>query len=185
MGMKAIKAKQEEISKKRKVREEFVRIADDLKKDLEKIEKGIRQLEADRARIAKDIAGLDTFGIKEFVDYKESLTWISRVSSEHFVQLIKVCARPLPTAPLDNVLKGMQAEVKKMVDEWVDKQTAKFPKELKVGMTLKGRSGELVEILKMDKTYCDVKVSYQGKERNENKIIAVLSPQYGYKYIAV
>jgi hypothetical protein len=53
-------------------------------------------------------------------------------------------------------------------------------------MTLKGRSGEILEIVKIDSSVgrCDVKIEYKGKQRAENTILAMLSPSYGYKYVA-
>jgi len=131
MGMKAINAKRDEMTAKWKVREAFVKAAEDMKRELAKVEKGLRELDAIRAPIDKDVCGLDTFGVKEFIDYKASLVAISHGSSEHFVQLTKMYTRPLPAAPLDAVLKGMEGEVRKMMDEWIEKHTATFPKELK------------------------------------------------------
>jgi hypothetical protein len=186
MGMKAINAKREELTKTWRVKQAFVDSAQELKAELAKVEKGLRELDAIRARIQKDISGLETFGIKEFVDYKASLMAISNGSSEHFAQLTKMYTRPLPIAPLNAVVQGMEAEVRKMLDGWIEKHTATFPKELKVGMTLKGQSGELVEILKVDSSVgrCDVKINYKGNQKTENKIMAALTPKYGYKYIA-
>jgi hypothetical protein len=192
MGIKAIYAKREELDKARKVKEAFVQAAEDLRRDLAKIEKGIRELDADRARIEKEISGLDTFGIKEFIAYKASLMAISEGTSAHFVQLTKFLTRPLPTAPLQAVIKGMEDEVRKSMNAWIEKQTATFPKEIQKLMTFKRPTGELIMVTELPNKEeqmggkYKINVYFDNKPTKEERLLPVfLSPKYGYKYVKI
>jgi hypothetical protein len=185
MGMKTIEAKRAELQKQIDLREKFVRTAQALKDPLAKVEKGLNEIEAVRARIAKDIASMDTFGVKEFEDYRQSLQMIALTTQEHLVQATRSVTRPLPTAPLDAVLKRGRDEIDKMMAQWVDKHVGSYPKEIKNGMTFKGPKGDILEILEVDKqtSHYKVKQDYKGKQNVYRWPVSYFSVQAGYKFL--
>lgn len=136
MGMKKIEEKRKELVARRVSYEEFVAVVDKLRDQLEVIQKAglaakkaVADYEEQKKRLLPSVKRLDDLGIKEFSDYRASLEAIC--TDMAFRDM------PLPLTPLKKVVDRAEDEMKKMLDEWLEKQSASIPKEFKKGMSFK------------------------------------------------
>lgn len=92
-------------------------------------------------KIRQRIEGLNTFGIKEFEDYRKSLLGIVAGGANHL--------RPLPMDPVYRAMGRVESEHMRMVKDYYGKLAASCPTDVKPGMVFQ-RSGEqvFVEITK-------------------------------------
>jgi len=183
MGMKTIQAKKLELAKKCDTLYEFTLVAEDLNKGLHKIEAAFKEIDAVRAELAGKLKSLETFGIKEFIVYKDSLEWIAFGSSQSLIDLSKKMTRPMPVDPLKKVVQQQQGEVDKMMSAWMEKHTATFPKEIKPGMCFKYKDGSVVEILAPGDQHASYKVKRLKDGKESVTQILGLSVTLGYKYL--
>lgn len=90
-------------------------------------------------QIRERVERLDTFGIKEFEDYKRSLLGMAGGGT----------LRPLPLEPVYKAISRVESEHLKMVNEYYAKLSASCPSEVKPGMVFKRSSDQVfVEITK-------------------------------------
>lgn len=135
MGYQTIQAHRKELNEKIKVFEALVASARSLTGQMAKIAEAHKKVEAESMKIwdvlqkmAKDMEKLETKGVKEFEDFRQSLVALGNGGSGSM--------RPLPTKPIEVAVSRMRTEVEKEQRAWVEKLAANMPAELKPGMVL-------------------------------------------------
>jgi hypothetical protein len=137
MGLKAIKAMRDELWKKSEALGKFKDAASSFNEAHAKIAAAYDNVEKIRKENLAKVEGLDTLGIKEFEDYKKSLVAV----------YVGFSNRPLPTKPLEDVIKRQSDALEQAVKERVAKLAASFPAEVKPGMVFRFEpTGALWEI---------------------------------------
>lgn len=133
MGYQTIVAHRKQLAEKIKVYEALVASARSVTGQMAKIADAQKKLEAESMKIwdvvnkmAADMSKLDTKGVKEFEDFRQSLVGLASSGS----------MRPLPTKPLEMVVGKMRGEVEKEHRDWIEKLAANMPADLKPGMVL-------------------------------------------------
>lgn len=117
----------------------FYKAAQDINKAVAKTAQAFAAVGEAKEKIRQRIEGLNTFGIKEFEDYKKSLLGIVAGGTP----------RPLPMDPVNKAIARVESEHVRMVREYYEKLAAGCPNDVKPGMVFK-RPGDdtFVEITK-------------------------------------
>lgn len=181
-----IQRKRAELEKKIKALETFRDGSKQVNDDLAALEQATLKLAATREAVGKKVAALDTCGVKEFENYKKSLSVICDGWN----------VKALPLMPVERVITDAKKDIDKDMDVWIDRLVAAFPKKLDVGMTLKDyKLNRLYQIVGIEPSKNvnhtgDAASFYkclviEGGKQTGSRLIngADLSPKNGIKYI--
>ncbi|HKC29749.1 MAG TPA: hypothetical protein VKB75_17165 [Jatrophihabitans sp.] len=135
MGYQTIQAHRKELNEKIKVFEALVASAKSVTGQMAKIAEAQKKVEAEAEKIytvlqkmATEMEKLDTKGVKEFEEFRQSLVALGSGNSRSM--------RPLPTKSIEVAVSRMRGEVEKEQRAWIEKLAANMPAELKPGMVL-------------------------------------------------
>ena len=147
MGMKTLEAKKQELRKQEGILQQFVDDVTTLNRAMEKLNKkseSLMRAQEDLFKVYQQVGAkaesMDTGGEPLFAAYQ--------------AKLVKFCNEPFakPNPPKPDKLSGVVAKYRKSVDDefanWVSKQEASWPKEIKKGMCFKWYvTGDIYEVL--------------------------------------
>ncbi|MCI0684498.1 MAG: hypothetical protein L0Y71_20490 [Gemmataceae bacterium] len=142
MGMRKIEQKREEYRKAANVQARFLDDIEKLKSIAETIRKKQEELETFKHKAVRSLERIDAHNIAEFTKFKTALIAALESHGPRFL--------PIPgTTELSKVVDKLTSQVDALLDEWVDKHAASWPKVIKPGMVFKWETTKkLYEVVK-------------------------------------